>query len=131
MAGLADEPRVGVHWRVVLVAPRTNPNAFFSWRALLADFYGFVRRRLTGQRRVRQVNLGDDPIVSLWPIEAGRGEAATLIFEVAGLVDAAEGDGFLVGDLAMNGALCLELPTGQLIWPIYTPRPPAFNAERR
>jgi len=71
-------------------------------------------------------------LISVWPIDAPLGTRATLIFEIGphpALAD--EGDGVLYGEFDLNGALCLEVATNEVLWPTYNPRPPAFRAQRR
>jgi hypothetical protein len=74
----------------------------------------------------------DGPVVSIWPYEAPVGAPASLIFEIAphpSLAD--EGNGMLYGEFTLNGALCLEIESHEVLWPVYNPRPPAFRAKRR
>lgn len=79
----------------------------------------------------RRSNLSGYPFVSLWSHDAPPASPALLIFEVAALPTAAEGDGVLLGEFEPNGALCLLVDSDERVWPIYNPRPPAFNAQRR
>ena len=73
------------------------------------------------------------PVVAVWPVEATGGEPALLVMDAADtdwLKTKAEGPGELIGEAAMNGALCID--TGQgVIWPTYNPRIPVLRRPRR
>ena len=109
----SEIPGVPVHWRAtpassVVAAKR------IAFPLLSEDDASFVR------------------VVSIWPLDAPVDTPATLIFEIGphpALAD--EGDGVLFGEFDLNGAVCLEVATNEVLWPTYNPRPPAFRPQRR
>ena len=71
------------------------------------------------------------PTVSLWPEDAEPGEQARLVFEVAEMPSLAGGHCVVHGEAEINGALCLVLDDGSVVWPTYNPRVPAYRPEHR
>jgi hypothetical protein len=65
------------------------------------------------------------PVVALWTWDAKPGATAILLFEFEPWPSTAEGEADLVGEATPNGALCLELATGDVVWPTYNPRRPS------
>ncbi len=60
----------------------------------------------------------------MWPANAEPDHPVTVIFEVKPLPRGSAGDGVLVGQLAQNAALCIEIDDGLVLWPTYNPRKP-------
>ena len=82
-------------------------------------------------RRARmRTPLNSAPLVAIWAADAPAGSRAMLVFEVAEMPSPTEGDGTLVGECGLNGALCLELGDGTVLWPTYNPRPPMTEVRR-
>jgi hypothetical protein len=82
-------------------------------------------------RASRRRNLNPQPVASIWPLDAPLGVPAELIFEVDHETLRMEGDGLIVGELALNGTLCLETADGKALWPVYNPRHPAMRPPLR
>ncbi len=118
--GAGGLPATPVHWRGV-GAVVYRPSFLRGIDTVLWAALRLARRR----------QLNAQPFVALWPIDAPPGAAAVLIFDVAEMPAEPEGDGVAVGELAMNGALCLVLADGTRVWPTYNPRVPAMYPERR
>ncbi len=62
--------------------------------------------------------------MAVWAADDPRTDPPRLVFEFDPRPAAVEGSGTLVGELAINGNLCLETGDGSTIWPTYNPRPP-------
>ena len=115
--------RTAVHWRATPASVVARSTAGLAGVVVtLVQVISRLRRR---------GNLSAHPFVSLWPHDAQPTSPATLIFEVASLPAAAEGDGLVLGEFEPNGAFCLLIDPDERVWPTYNPRPPAFNAQRR
>jgi hypothetical protein len=112
-------PRERVRWRLF------EANALPQSRGILGDAVTFAwlvtqltRRRMMNQSRV----------LAVWPANAEPDRRATVIFEVTPLPTGSTGDGVLVGVLAQNAALCIEIDDGLVLWPTYNPRKPDWAA---
>jgi len=80
--------------------------------------------RQVGRRRM----MNQSPVLAVWPVDAGPDDRATVIFEVEPRPSPAAGEGVLVGQLAQNAALCIEIDGGVVLWPTYNPRKPGSRA---
>ena len=123
----AGLPRLRVHWRTVPPSAVPLPGGIgpFALATTVVALVRLARRTLAGK------NLSTSAFVAVWPEGAPEGAEAALIFEVASNPAAAEGEGTLVGEPNLNGALCVETDDGPVLWPTFNPRPPAFNGQRR
>lgn len=110
-------PVTDVFWRGVAPGRSTTKTRLSPFLAVV----GLLRRG----------NLSERPLIALWVEDVEPGTPAMLIFEVAALPALAGGHGVVVGELDLNGSLCLVLDDGTVVWPTYNPRQPAFNAPRR
>jgi hypothetical protein len=120
----ATLPRRSVWWRFIAprAAPPLGPDVFVTGGFSLAWILGrLARRRMMNQ----------SPVLAVWPVDAEPGDPVAVIFEVTPQPAGAEGDGVLVGEMAMNAALCVELPSGVVLWPTYNPRRPEWGEPRR
>jgi hypothetical protein len=79
----------------------------------------------------RRRMMNQSPVLAVWPANAELDDPATVIFEVKPLPGMPAGDGVLVGELAQNAALCIEIDDGAVLWPIYNPRQPDWAATTR
>lgn len=116
-----DVPSVPIRWRYqeALDTP--------SFGGAIGALIGAILLALRiGQRK----SANSQPIVALWPVDAPVGTPAGLHFECESVPTETEGEGCLFGEFALNGALCLRTNSGELIWPVYNPRPPALFAPR-
>lgn len=102
--------RQEVYWRLL---PDEWPSLGGSWIVGVAWTVG---------RIVRRKRFNTSPLLAVWPRPSEMGSVAEIVFEVEPLPDASEGEGVLVGALTRNAALCVELPSGEVLWPTFNPR---------
>jgi hypothetical protein len=76
------------------------------------------KRTLVHWRRVGVSNI------VVWHSDLPAGTPAELSFDVQAAPAQPEGDGMLLGEFATNGALCLDVAAGSVLWPTYNPQPP-------
>jgi hypothetical protein len=118
----AELPCVAVHYRVSPSESVTGPRG-----AGIVALVSTVRAGVQlGWRASRRRNLNPQPVASIWSLDAPLGIPAELIFEVDHEPPHMEGDGVIVGERSLNGALCLETADGTAVWPVYNPRRPAM-----
>lgn len=115
--GLARQP---VWWRLVEASglPPLGGDRLVSG--------GFVLAWILGRLGTRRL-MNQSPVLAVWPADGGPDAPVAVIFEVTPLPARPEGDGVLVGELAQNAALCVELPSGVVLWPTYNPRRPDWG----
>jgi len=100
-------PRQRVVWQIVAAPAAVELLSALNWRDI------------------------DPPVLGVWREHAPLGEPAMLIFEVESLPAEGQGSGVVVGEAAPNGALCIELPSGLVLWPTYNPRVPTLTSPKR
>jgi hypothetical protein len=119
--GDATAPSVAVHWRYHPPVDAPQLGVIGLMVAAASAVWRVVR--------AKTVNL--ESLVAVWRVDAPSGTPATLAFECEAAPLEIEGDGQLIGEFALNGALCIQTSRGELIWPVYNPRPPALPGTRR
>lgn len=127
----ADLPRTPVHWR--LTPASVMDNRLPPWLPHIAAIAVILARawRYAIRAAVRRDRMNAQPQLAVWLPTDEAGGKARLIFECEPSPEPLEGDGMLVGELDLNGACCLELEDGSVVWPTYNPRPATFLAPRR
>ena len=108
-------PRTRVHWR--LYDATAGSRGLQSRGAPLAGI-------VLGIKALLRRRTNDAPVIAVWDNDEP-GAVAVLIFEFDEWPQGAEGDATLVGECEPNGALCLELADGTVVWPTYNPRRPS------
>ena len=118
-------PRTEVYWRVVR-------GGRLWWRGGPAPLIPKVLVPLAwvAARLVRGRMLNERPMLAVWDRDAAPGAPAVIVFDVAPVPAASEGHGVLVGELAPNGALCIEHGE-DVLWPVYNPLAPSRAVPRR